>query len=118
MQQRRASILEPMGIFNEIARVEFDGHLIEVETELRLTCEYRLLVDKAQLDSATAFLGTRRLRGELPDGRVPFVVHVKQSLHRTRYVLELEGREIPMAVCPFPASERRRPETRHRRRVD
>jgi hypothetical protein len=108
-----------MGILSEVARIELDGHVIEVEAEIRLAFEYRLLVDKVQLDSATARLpGSRLLHGELADGQGNFVVYVKQGLTRTRYLLGLDGREIPMAVCPLPRSDRRRRQMQYRRRID
>ena len=108
-----------MGVLNEVARAELHGHVIEVEAAARMAIEYRLLVDRVQVDSATARVpGTRLLRGDLPGEEGDFVVHVKQGLARTRYVLDADGRETPMVVSPLTRSDRRRRRTQYRRRID
>jgi hypothetical protein len=109
-----------MGILNEVARAESNGHLIEVEAEMHLLAgEYRLLVDNVHLDrTAARFPGTRLLHGDLPDGQGDFVVRVRQGLTRTRYLLDLDGSEIVMALCSLPRSERRGRQTKYRGRID
>lgn len=89
-----------MGMLQDHAYYDLDNETrIEVEARNNIFhIEYALLINNVKQDQITGFLGDYKLRGTIlsSDSNQPMTVHIHQKLFSTKYVLDIQGKKIPL----------------------
>jgi hypothetical protein len=102
MAQREGG--ETMGLFSDHFRMDYEGHVIEVETRtvglLLPLARFALIIDNRRVEDLEAVLGWFSLRGQLESATgtpgKPIAVRIRQGLFGTKAFLEVDQQSLRM----------------------